>query len=344
MHGCTISYNEQRGVYMNKAGRSVISDNVFINNSIVILGSELSHYIHDIKDNVVNNRPLYYIMGASGGTYTLPDAGQLIIVNSKDLYITDAYISGADIGVIVAYTKNLRIVNSTLKHNKEGVFLYECADIKIVDCEICFNRWIPGGWEMGAGIRCSQSYNVIVCNCVINHNTYVGIEEDKSHIRVLNCTIRCNGVGIYCWGGIEVHYSNIYGNLGHGLRNWNGSVSVNATYNWWGSPDGPEYTDKGDPNDPEEVYGAIYKPWLRSPWNGLTRIPSEEIKETIFLWPQFIPPPEEWSWAPDWLKKLIAEYWYPYILTSLVTTGGLAILITVVLLKRRGQFIKTLRT
>jgi len=46
---------------------------------------------------------------------------------------------------------------------------------------------------------------------------------------------------------------------------------VNATYNWWGSPDGPEYKAVGDPYDPEEVYShdgpkyLVYEPWLGGP-------------------------------------------------------------------------------
>jgi len=46
---------------------------------------------------------------------------------------------------------------------------------------------------------------------------------------------------------------------------------VGATYCWWGSPDGPEYKDEGDPDDPEEVYSVsgagylLYEPWLEEP-------------------------------------------------------------------------------
>jgi len=54
---------------------------------------------------------------------------------------------------------------------------------------------------------------------------------------------------------------------------------VDATYCWWGSPDGPEYKDEGDPDDPEEVYSEygseylLYRPWLEKPYRLLDVTP-----------------------------------------------------------------------
>ncbi|RLG81100.1 MAG: hypothetical protein DRO09_02290, partial [Thermoprotei archaeon] len=70
--------------------------------------------------------------------------------------------------------------------------------------------------------------------------------------------------------GVVIYYCDIYGNREHGLY-VEGDYIVNATYNWWGSPDGPEYKEEGDPEDPEEVYSEsgseylIYEPWLTEP-------------------------------------------------------------------------------
>ena len=134
-------------------------------------------------------------------------------------------------------------------------------------CEISHNGW--------GSISCFHSSNIAVSGCRISHDRYgngIGCFH-SSNIAVSGCEISYNGWhGIYCEGSsdIAVHYCNIISNAEHGLYN-NGTYVVNATYNWWGSPGGPEYKEEGDPEDPEEVYSyygpeyLIYEPWLTEP-------------------------------------------------------------------------------
>lgn len=66
---------------------------------------------------------------------------------------------------------------------------------------------------------------------------------------------------------LEIHYNNIYSNEKLGLLNEDYGTEINATYNWWGSPDGPVLSTFGDATDPEEIYGSIiYSPWLTFHW------------------------------------------------------------------------------
>ena len=54
-------------------------------------------------------------------------------------------------------------------------------------------------------------------------------------------------------------------------------------------------------------------------------------------WPPFIPPPAEWGWAPDWLRDLVANYWWPYLLIGSVVVIILIIAGIAALIKRRRR-------
>ena len=55
------------------------------------------------------------------------------------------------------------------------------------------------------------------------------------------------------------------------------------------------------------------------------------------FWPPFIPSPEEWGWAPDWLKDFVANYWWPYLLIGSVVVIILIIVGIVKLIMRRRR-------
>jgi len=81
---------------------------------------------------------------------------------------------------------------------------------------------------------------------------------------------------------ITIIRCNITNNEEHGLYVF-GFFVVDAAYNWWGSPDGPEYKAEGDPDDPEEVYSyygpeyLIYEPWLTEPYSPTDDIPPSVV-------------------------------------------------------------------
>ena len=150
-------------------------------------------------------------------------------------------------------------------------FLSRCYELCLRTTEgvELYNTTISNGLY---GIDCWDSSDISITGCTISNNED-GIDcWDSSDISITGCTISNGLYGIVCDGSsnIAVHYCNIYSNQYHGLYNY-GEYVVNATYCWWGSPDGPEYKAEGDPDDPEEVYSyygpeyLIYEPWLEEP-------------------------------------------------------------------------------
>ena len=63
----------------------------------------------------------------------------------------------------------------------------------------------------------------------------------------------------------SIHYNNIFNNYGWGIKYgetvWN--VTINATYNYWGSPDGPSGYGNGHGDSVDK--NIIFEPWLTEP-------------------------------------------------------------------------------
>ena len=251
---CQFYNNTGSGVVINRSNRTTVRDCTFTRDGILLRGYKLSHYAsHTIENNTVNGNPLYYIVNVSG--YVVPPtSGQVIVVNSINIQVVDSGFVETDVGVEVAFSSNITIQRVILSSN--DVF----------------------------GVYCSSSTNVTLTGCTVYSNNVSGVYCDgSSYVSLTNCTIRNNALstpywyafaGIYCYqsSGVEVHYCNIFSNRGYGL--YNDGPTVNASYCWWGSSNGPEYRMESEPSDPEEIYGDIvYKPWLQRPWPGVDTTP-----------------------------------------------------------------------
>jgi len=158
-----------------------------------------------------------------------------------------------------------------------GLWIKSDEGIMIENCTISQNDWY--------GIVCYRSSNIMITGCEINWNDWHGIYCDGSlHTTITDCNIDHNGYGIGCWNSFNttIIRCNITNNEEHGLYVF-GFFVVSAAYNWWGSPDGPEYKAEGDPDDPEEVYSyygpryIIYEPWLTKPYSPIDDIPPSVI-------------------------------------------------------------------
>lgn len=160
------------------------------------------------------------------------------------------------------YSKNNIITNCYVYNNSRGIRLCYSSNNTITNCYVYNNSY--------EGIELFYSSNNNITNCSVYNNSIVGIYLYYSlNNNINNCYVVYNKpVGIYLEGhpespqSNEVHYNNIYNNAGYGVQNYNtGTVSqVDATYNWWGSANGPG-ADGANP-----VSGnVIYEPWLTEP-------------------------------------------------------------------------------
>lgn len=142
--------------------------------------------------------------------------------------------------------------NTIMNNYGDGIYLSD-GNVKIENNTISFN----GGY----GINCGDGVPYICHNTI--HENSIGILSTYLSTIILYNEITSNSeYGIFSGHDTIIQYNNIednsYGLYRSGMMPW-----VTATYNWWGSTDGPGGDGPGS-GDPVK-YQAIYKPWLTRP-------------------------------------------------------------------------------
>ncbi|OYT51821.1 hypothetical protein B6U66_03315 [Candidatus Bathyarchaeota archaeon ex4484_135] len=229
------------------------------------------------KESTVRARDCSFEGGGSGfhldGCLSANLTGCVIrSVGSSGIICTDTWLIARDCTVNDTVWYGAYCRGSTIEfHNcsfwwagANGVSLEDCPDALLLNCSIVWSHW--------SGISCASS-NLTLSGCTIAFNCYYdGLHAAFSNVNISWCSIHDNnGSGLFFSTGCraEVHYCDIYGNAGCGAWNYLNESYVNATYNWWASPDGPEVLgikDLPDRYSPEEVCEAVlYEPWLTEP-------------------------------------------------------------------------------
>jgi len=117
---------------------TTIANNVMINDGLLI-GNYFdqpqsdfpeinpSSFLHNIYNNTVNGKPLYYFKNKKD--FTVPtDAGQITMVNCTNFTIKNLYMSNNDFSIILAYCSNSLIENLTITDTNGEFLLFACEN------------------------------------------------------------------------------------------------------------------------------------------------------------------------------------------------------------------------
>jgi len=178
-----------------------------------------------------------------------------------------------DSGIKFHYS-NVTIQNNIISYNGWGIQL----DHSNLTIEENFFSNATMSWGLSSGIIRGNTFtNCLDCidlswsspviqGNILTNNTGTGIWcTSHSNPTIQGNLITFNGgFGIGCREGSQpkIHQNDIYGQNNYGLCNEDDSVTVNATYNYWGSESGPAL-GQADAADPEEINGTVlFNPWL----------------------------------------------------------------------------------
>jgi len=167
--GNNVSNHSDVGIFLDSSSNNNIIGNNFSGDGVFIFGNQLSHFnSHNIPDNnIVNGKPLYYYMDCSGINIDGIPVGQLILANCTDIDVTRLKIENTDVGIEVAYSYNITIVNNNVYNNDgAGIFLYMSSNNDITGNNVLDN-------EENIYLR-SSSNNRIMSNNV-NSSSMIGI-------------------------------------------------------------------------------------------------------------------------------------------------------------------------
>ena len=110
-----------------------------------------------------------------------------------------------------------------------------------------FSRCLIAGnaWDMCGAVKTSDSSSPTFDSCTITGND-------------------CSGVYVGTGSHPSISNSNIYGNLGYGVRCQSYADSIDACNNWWGDSTGPFHPDSNPGGRGDTVSdGVFFRPWLQ---------------------------------------------------------------------------------
>jgi len=114
----------ERGIRLENAIEINLTGNVFLGCGVLIKGNDVEDFAsHNLKNNTVNNAPLYYFSNVAG-IQVPKDAGGIIMANCSEMKVEGIDISSADVGIELAYVNDSHITDNNLLTNNYGLFLH----------------------------------------------------------------------------------------------------------------------------------------------------------------------------------------------------------------------------
>jgi parallel beta-helix repeat protein len=256
LHGC--GWTDAQGAW----GLVIVSDDAIVENSLI----SYNFRVNIGSDGVV----------VRNNNITENDHHGMFVWDSSPIICNNNITMNGVDGIGISYGSPT-VCNNTITSNDVGITFSNGANPVIQDNIITLNHGegIIGVDNcsliiQGNNVTSNGGYGAIVikhnCTGIIQGNTIMnnsmdGIHSyDYSNLLIQGNIITSNGEdGVRCNENVqaEIHWNDIYGNRvrdvsTHNHLEYDPSVSVNATYNYW-----------GDVLDPEKIsQNVLYNPWL----------------------------------------------------------------------------------
>ena len=128
---CNNIFRENRlGISGVRVTNLTIKDNIFIGDGITFTPYEndgrptikLRYFLHDIENNTVNGKPLYYFFNEKDKLIDNWEIGQLILVNCTNFRIKNISVSKTDWGLTFAFCNKCSTENCNFSKNILGIW------------------------------------------------------------------------------------------------------------------------------------------------------------------------------------------------------------------------------
>lgn len=181
----TLNNNSVAGISIYQPSNCVVR-----NNTMEMCGLLPLIYSFDviIENNIVNGKPVCYMVNESKLQLIAHDYGQVILNNCSDMIIRDGELSHATVGILLIQCNNATIENVTL------------------------------GFDSYMGLGAIGTNDLTIRNCTAFGCLY-GTFLQMSQGSVSNCTMACNyqsGISILL-SDFEIRDCNVFGNLVTGI-------------------------------------------------------------------------------------------------------------------------------
>ncbi len=184
--GISVMANSKNLVISNN---SFINDGIFLGNYLNSKSLSKQDFLHTIKNNTVNGKPLYYYKNTKD--FIVPDdAGQVILANCVNVTVKDLYLTNTDFSIILGFCKNCTIKNTTVLDTDGEVILCKSYNNVIQNNKLINNLH-------GVCIDYKSDNNTVENNYVSENMIGISALTSSSNNQISNNIVTDNQVGIY---------------------------------------------------------------------------------------------------------------------------------------------------
>jgi parallel beta-helix repeat protein len=184
---------------------NTISGNILNSNrySFGVWGNELKNFLHSIDaSNRIEGKPAFYLVSQKNLTISPTTHGQigyLALVDCDNVTIEGLTLEKSYEGLLLAYTKNSKIMNNTISDNINGILLYHSSNNTVSGNVITSNAQFPDEWGYGLGLR-QSNHNTITSNTVMNNCYGIRLIDSSSNSMAFNNITNNNfNFGVSVW-------------------------------------------------------------------------------------------------------------------------------------------------
>jgi len=226
-------FSNNKGLTLEYSTNNNISRNDFKNDGVAIY----TYYQNTILDNIVNGKPLLFLVGVENKV--LNEAGQIILVSCNNITIQNQDIFDIPIGITVIDTTYTNILNNKLTNNCDyGILFFYSYKNVISNNEISNSLYTGIGLFEGSNDNNVQYNTISFCN-------YSGIMIVGSNNNIISTNILKhnggskkvdNGLGIFLY--LSSYNKVKYNNFIFNTRNayFNTCDSTSWIRNYWNRP------------------------------------------------------------------------------------------------------------
>jgi len=250
------------GIFLERSSETVLRGNILQGCGLYVTSSN----DNEVDDCWVNNKPLVYLEDKQDVT-TVTEAGQVILVNCRNIEVSNCELSAATIGVMLIESSNCKIQNNTCSQNHQEGILLVSSSYNTLENNTCFEDFSGillvdslGNamenntcWGNREGIYLAYSSNNALENNKCSGNDFSGIRLNPSSnyniVKDNTCSANEHGIELCDSSDNKIYLNNF-------VDNEHNVYSENST-NIWNSPEEITYT----------YNGTIYTSYLGNYWS-----------------------------------------------------------------------------
>lgn len=121
------------GIFLLFSTDVFVSNNVLTRDGLFLGGFDLSHFTsHTVAaDNLVNGRPMRFYKNCSGLEIDGVRAGQLLVVNCRNVRVQNMHLTDTDVGLFMAHVENAVVRANNFVSNSWGVYLFASSGVRV---------------------------------------------------------------------------------------------------------------------------------------------------------------------------------------------------------------------